>query len=396
MSYLTERTPADASEAVESRSPLTPEGERAAPPRKEHEISDPPPTGDHQIGTPDEAASLSRRDRYRLRERLRPHQPYQRQCSCGRLRIETEVTIVRGEDGRARFGGVARCGSVWACPVCAPAIMADRAQELGRLGTWAALEGHTVVMVTLTLRHRAGDRLEDLMHGLSTAHSRMVSGAPWTRFRDRVGFVGSVRAIEVTHGASGWHPHIHALYIVRDSDAMWGEGGWDWLSERWQTVVERALGPERRPDDAHGCVLTHASHADYVAKFGLDPRELAGGSKRGRRSSSRTAWQIASDLGEGAGERDAELWREYAGWTHGRRQLVWSRGLRVLSGAAAEAERLRLERIEEMSAGRVVAALAATEWCRLCDLRGGRADILEAAELGRLSEWLSRWRGQGG
>jgi hypothetical protein len=32
--------------------------------------------------------------------------------------------------------------------------------------------------------------------------------------RDRFGLVGYVRATEVTHGRSGWHPHLHVLLMT--------------------------------------------------------------------------------------------------------------------------------------------------------------------------------------
>jgi hypothetical protein len=46
--------------------------------------------------------------------------------------------------------------------VCAAKIAAERADDLGATLGWAVEQGHTVGFLTLTLRHRSGQRLSDL------------------------------------------------------------------------------------------------------------------------------------------------------------------------------------------------------------------------------------------
>ncbi|MET9618885.1 hypothetical protein ABZZ48_39735, partial [Kitasatospora indigofera] len=55
------------------------------------------------------------------------------------------------------------------------------------------------------------------------AYQRLITGGVWagrpdrdeTGIRDRIGYIGMIRATEVTVGlASGWHPHIHAIVLV--------------------------------------------------------------------------------------------------------------------------------------------------------------------------------------
>lgn len=335
----------------------------------------PPPAPKGRAG-----AQQARRARYRLREKLAFASPYERARKCGRCRIEDAVRVVVRADGSASLGGLARCGSVWSCAVCAPAILAERGEELGRLGTWALEQGYRVAMLSLTVRHGWTHELETTLEGVARAYSRLVSGAPWARFCERVGLVGSVRALELTHGANGWHPHIHALVIVRDEDELFSSG-WDWLTKRWARVVTAQLGAEHTPSDEHGAVLTVAEHCDYVAKMGLDMREISGSTEKHAAEGHRTPWEIGRDAAEHGRAEDWALWRSYEHATHGRRQLVWSRGLRALCGAEDQTDAALLERAEERGEGIEVARLGATDW-QWCLSRRGVCELLDAAESG--------------
>ena len=39
--------------------------------------------------------------------------------------------------------------------------------------------------------------------------------------RQVVGADGSIRALEVTHGQAGWHPHVHVLLLTSAPLADW-------------------------------------------------------------------------------------------------------------------------------------------------------------------------------
>lgn len=135
---------------------------------------------------------------------------------CGRAVIADAVgVVVSTETGRAGLRGVARCGSVWECPVCMTAIAAGRAEEcrfvvedwhgLDRASTW-----------TLTVRHMAGADLRTLRSRLADAWRGFCRGAAWNRLKARWGIVGSIRAMEITHGPNGWHPHLHLVMLHKE------------------------------------------------------------------------------------------------------------------------------------------------------------------------------------
>jgi len=121
---------------------------------------------------------------------------------------------IEPHESRPFFSGLQHCGSVWECPTCAAAICHGRAEQLEGL-----LERHgrdRALFLTLTIRHAYGDDLRLLTRRLSLAWRAFTRGEPWKRLARRLGIVGAVRALELTHGRNGWHPHLHILWLTRD------------------------------------------------------------------------------------------------------------------------------------------------------------------------------------
>jgi len=331
------------------------------------------------------AARERRAARYRLRDALRPHTPLRRVRSCGRVRYAPDVALVADQTGRGRYCGLVSCASVWSCPVCAAAICAERVADLQALSKAARAEGDAVYMVTCTVRHAWSHDLRVTRRGVTRAWTRIVRGAPWRRFCARFGVVGYVRALEVTHGPNGWHPHVHALFVAAPPDAagvdLEAEGA-EWLETRWRQCVERELGAEQAPDAWHGLRVRFCNIAEYIAKIGL---EVGNTMAKGASEGHRTPWQIAADLAATGSPEDAALWSRYCVAMRGSRQLTWSRELarwvKVLGRDAARSDEAILEAAE-----REAAALASryvvpgATWDRIRDLPGVSADLLAVYE----------------
>jgi len=213
-------------------------------------------------------------------------------------------------------------------------------------------------MVSLTVRHGRGQSLRALRSKLTKAYTAMTRGKPWRRFAERFGIVGSIRALEVTHGGhNGWHPHLHVIWLCRpgwldmssatvdgdclmptddergfvlDGERSAGQLWHDWLVCRWRTMVARHVGPEHEPDEIHGLQLSPCDRGgSYLAKLGL---EIAPpGSKPGRWG-NRSPWQIAAALIDHPNGYDLGLWSEYCEAMHHARRLSWSRGLKARFG----------------------------------------------------------------
>jgi hypothetical protein len=112
----------------------------------------------------------------------------------------------------ASYTGLASCASVWACPVCAERINAERATVNERAIDAAAAQGLQMAFVTLTMRHHAGQALGELWDALADAlHAATVSDRAVQRGRELLGVRGLRRVVEPTHGPNGWHIHAHLI-----------------------------------------------------------------------------------------------------------------------------------------------------------------------------------------
>jgi hypothetical protein len=149
----------------------------------------------------------------------------------------------------------------------------------------------------------------------------------------------SIRAVEVTHGENGWHPHLHVL-IYSES---WTDEDRDLLMAAWRRIVLAELGAAHVPDAEIGVkwspAIRSAHDAGYLSKLGL---EMTWGEKRSRGKRSRGPWSIARDAAAGD-EASQKLWREYEQATKGRRALELddrAAALAKLGAQYAEAEAL--------------------------------------------------------
>ncbi len=180
-------------------------------------------------------------------------------------------------------------------------------------------------MVTLTVRHHAGQPLADLLAGLRAAWRRTRQrGTVQRAWRAHVR--ASVRAVELTLGANGWHPHLHVLILSDEWDADEEAQ----LRATWRAMVARELGERCMPDDAHGVLWSHGISGTYLAKLGL---ELTGAAKSGtafsliaQATDSYALARLLRDDGAAGealarGERAERLWQEYEAATKGVRAI---------------------------------------------------------------------------
>lgn len=376
---------------------------------------------------PDEARQVHRAERHEVRHFMRRWTTLDRVRSCGWTAVNDGGVIVRlaggGSDARAGLAGVSTCGSVWSCPVCAEKIQARRREEILSLITAAEAKGCSVVLVTLTMRHNAGDRLADLWDDLSGAWAAVNRDGTYRRHRDLYGQVGWLRAVETTRGDNGWHVHIHALIVVegrcsQDRAELLGELLWaPWhrhlsarpgrepVREAFDVRVGRgalaAMGEYLVKSTYDGDDLTRAQLAElYRGSYeGLASEVTLSTHKRGRRG-SRTPFEILRDVQASAGTLatddgaltaaaadDAALWVEWEQASHRRRQLTWSKGLREWAGLDAE-EDADEEIAAEDLAGDDVVILPPDTWRAVRRHAWVLLDLAENGGRDALTSWL--------
>lgn len=330
----------------------------------------------------------------RWRERLWAWSSLSRLRNCGRVShtaVGGAVVRISETDAgrRAGLAGLQSCGSVWACPVCARRISAQRSVEVRRVLEAVAGTGGSAFLVTLTMRHHAGQRLSSLWEALSAAWGAVTSGRAWSAEQERFGLLGWVRTVEATHGDAGWHLHVHAL-VVFDGPVSLDMAGE--LGGRMFTRWARALGrrgltavQDRGGLDVREVQMTADSIervAEYLSKI---THEITSPSTKQGRDGNRSPFAILRDALDVGLADDCELWVEWEQGSHGRRQLTWSRGLRDWAGL--HVERTDEEIVAQDMRGDDVLVIPSESWPRV---RSEVAGLLDAVELGGLDAAI-RW-----
>lgn len=292
-----------------------------------------------------------------------------------------------GADRRAGFSGLAVCGSVWSCPVCAAKVTAARQSEVEQaIATWEA-SGGAVYMLTLTMRHKRGQRLKTLWDGVSKAWAGVTSGRAWVQEQETYSIAGWLRVVEVTRSdANGWHVHVHALIFVRESQLLPGFSALDLgptMFQRWRKrliglgfgapSLRRGVDMRRGGKGLGGYFAKHS----YSDKQTATAWELVGGSGKTGASGSRTPFRILADVVQDGDADDLALWHEWERASQGRRQLTWSRGLRDQLRLLPELSDQEAAEADDLL-GEVVAIIARDLWFTVWRWHSGR--LLEAAE----------------
>lgn len=284
------------------------------------------------------------------------------------------VVQVYPQERRAFWDGVLQCGRQHSCPVCAERRAAKRARELDDLmrsdpdGRWQ--------MLTMTVRHSKNESLREIIERLFDAwRFTRTTRAVREVFKKRVS--ASVRALEVTYGKNGWHPHIHLLLRTAD----WLPGERELFADAWTRALgsmqKRGIGvvwsaPLRGKGDEQ--------RARYIAKLGA---EVAGLGKEARRGNL-TPWQVAH--GALSDESERALWTEYQTTMHGRRILEFDERAKAIAALAeAPTEPVSEMRIELLS--EEVSYLARAE--RRCPSTFW--DVVEAAQDASSQDEAEEW-----
>ncbi len=328
-------------------------------------------------------------ERYKLRAAAGRLLPGERVAHCMMWRVPGKIHVLvmhSPEVGRAHFKNLMVCGSAWTCPVCAAKISERRRVELSE-----GLDRHpelTPVSVAVTLQHDQDERLDDLIEALNDAVRRTRSGRAWGSIRDRFGLRGgSVTALEVTHGAHGWHPHKHLVFLSDlPADQIDGEDLRRRLSARFGAMLARR---GRYASPIYGISVQVGDSAEAAAAYvtkgtGWTAAHEVAKANVKRSRGGRSPWELLAAYNDGDRQAGA-LFREYAAAVKGRRQLTFSRGLRDRLGIGAEQSDQALAE-EEREPAVEVCRLTWAEFKELVRQRK-RAQLLAVADSGR-PEWV--------
>ena len=310
---------------------------------------------------------------------------------CGR-RIRRDhagdVPVVHHPGGYAYTTGLQTCGSVWSCPACSYKVRKKRALEIAFVIAAHKAAGGSVLYLTLTVSHQQGEALDKLWTLVQNGWAYCREGAKWQRFRRRHGIDGYIRNLEVTHGPSGWHPHLHVLVFVDHDVDPYEIGGTMGLVARyfrrqWITFMETRHGRNVSAEFGVDLRLVKADDAEgvgmYCTKAGYE-MALAD-SKVGRAEGNRHPFAIARDAATTGDRADIDLYREWIVSSHGRRSITWSTELRNKYGLGKD--RTDEELAAESDGGDVICDVDRELWWQIvCTRTGARARFLAHLDVG--------------
>jgi len=230
------------------------------------------------------------------------------------------------------YKNLIKCGSVWVCPVCSNKISEHRRRELVQAVESHLAAGGFVSMLTLTIRHSRQDRLQDLLGRFTDARRLLRNRKAWKRYTSTVDLVGSVTALEVTHGKNGWHVHSHEILFTRGQVQSSHQS---LIAPSWQKACVDAGLPA--PSLENGVHLDDRDSyaAAYASKWGMEEELTKSQYKQADQGKGMSPWQMLREIFDQGADRRPDLvalFREYGNHFKGKQQLRWSKGLRDLLG----------------------------------------------------------------
>lgn len=288
-----------------------------------------------------------RLERYAMQSVAKDLLPNERVKICLRNIVANDVEIKKHlKTDKAFYNGLMICGSVWICPVCAAKISERRKNELHKATTAHKQSKGFLSMLTLTIRHNHKDKLETLLEAFNGATSKMMTTKQYHEIRQEMGIIGRVKALEVTHGRNGWHPHAHiVIFHENETDLKKMQKR---MYKLWNAACKK-FGLSTT--ESYGIDLQGAEHVQaYLAKHGswsIEQEMTKSHIKRGRESNM-TPFDLLRDVLQNDDDYSKALYREYAKAFKGKRQLHWSRGLKDYFGVTDKTdEELAKEKVEQ-------------------------------------------------
>lgn len=304
-----------------------------------------------------------------------------------------------GSEGTAHYHGVGACGDVWTCPVCSAKISEGRRREVLYALKENRARGGCAIMVNFTFSHQHNEKLKPMLDNFLKTTSRMKASRTYKNIREGIKQFGSIRALEVTHGENGFHPHIHEIWFLKQVPtkehlkqienelfALW----FDYCKKYNLGLPNKTHGVKvcyKQGDgsDAVGSYLTKwgneltgamkkdLSKKSGVSMWGLLRRMLA--QKKERMKNLSKYSKIIAHHAHYWDARDAKIFKEYAKCFAGKRQLFWSNGLKNEFQIHEISDNEISERQEKI----FIRDLSSDEWTAIM-WSGMRASVLQVAE----------------
>ncbi len=182
---------------------------------------------------------------------------------CGKTVLrDLELRLSEGATS-AHFSGVLACGSIWVCAVCAAKISARRAGEISLACAVLRSRGFEISLATFTVRHAENEPLGDVSKRLFAVWKNLTTSQTRRNVWSAAEVEGTVRALEITAGFSGWHPHLHVVFFSKTLEPLRD------LGRAWRATHAKLFFGDDLSQNAFD-LRPAASVAAYLAKLGFE------------------------------------------------------------------------------------------------------------------------------
>lgn len=314
---------------------------------------------------------------YALQSRARELLPKERVSTCLRCRITDKKPVgikYNTKRKKAHYDNVQRCGWVWGCPVCASKVTEKRKKEVKKAMDCHIKNGGGCYMMTLTIPHYMGDNLKALYARMSVAMRHFYGGRKSEGLWATMGKIGHIRALEVTYGVNGWHPHFHIMIFTKN---LLSEGfNTTPFFEHWKNACRLAKLPI---PNHYGFDFKQGNYSEYITKWGLESEITKGHIKQGKKGSLTAFDMLRASMFEmnSDSEKMGKLFQEFAISSKKQRQLVWSRGLKDMFGINEKSDEELSEETEKEA--KEIMSVYEMIWSLVCRYHR-RADLLHCVE----------------
>ena len=255
-----------------------------------------------------------------------------RQKDCGCKCIDKGGIAIMQKEDRTYFSGVSTCSSVWACPVCSNKINEARSKDVSLLLNYYLKAGFSLAMVTLTSQHNKNESCFKVKNKELGSFNKMIASRKYKDLCKQYNFEGYVRALEVTIGVNGWHPHIHLAIIANNTQEALNE----FANSIIQLWVSFNKGTNAGAQD-YTPILDVQGVSDYITKWGAADELVKSNHKTNKNKKGYPPFallRLVKEQGEGAmipntDFNAAKAFKDYAKAFKGAKQLTYSKNFQV-------------------------------------------------------------------
>lgn len=249
-------------------------------------------------------------------------------CAWSIIATRTHADLMRVETKngpRSYIEGLSKCDLRWVCPCCTRKHSEASRVQLNAALAQARKLGFISVMMTLTARHKKSDDLKKLWGQLMAADYKMKKSRKWKKLNKTL-LRGFAKAVEITYGDNGWHPHFHIILMIDvRTEALAIEAVEDLKTEWLHQLNVAGLdgtspAAEKRSFDVRGASAT----GEYITKWGA-AEEMTLNTEKVGKSKGRNPWQLLRNARTNENEKErmksGALWYEFIQVSKGVHQL---------------------------------------------------------------------------